>query len=163
MLALADGPYALATLIASTIIMSLGMAPVITIGNEMIITAAPPERAGAASALSETSAEFGGAMGIAVFGSLGTVLYRHVLANDLPAGVAPDAAAAAMATLGGAVAAAHANPGPAGDALLNVSRAAFTDAMQVTSLLAMGIVVAASVVSAHILRAAPARAASERG
>jgi len=156
LLALADGPHALALLIASTVVMSLGMAPVITIGNEMIITAAPPERAGAASALSETSAEFGGAMGIAVFGSLGTVLYRHVLAADLPAGVAPDAAAAAMATLGGAVAAARAHPGPMGDALLSVSRAAFTDAMQLTALLAMGIVVAASVVSARILRGAPA-------
>ena len=152
LLALADGPHALALLIASTIIMSLGMAPVITIGNEMIITAAPPERAGAASALSETSAEFGGAMGIAVFGSLGTVLYRHLLSSDLPAGVAPDAAAAAMATLGGAVAAAQANPGPAGDALLSVSRAAFTASMQFTSVLAMVIVVAASVVSARILR-----------
>ncbi|HET9205824.1 MAG TPA: MFS transporter [Burkholderiaceae bacterium] len=152
LLALADGPHALALLIASTIIMSLGMAPVITIGNEMIITAAPPERAGAASALSETSAEFGGAMGIAVFGSLGTVLYRHLLSTDLPAGVAPDAAAAAMATLGGAVAAAQAHPGPAGDALLSVSRAAFTASMQLTSVLAMVIVVAASVVAARILR-----------
>jgi DHA2 family multidrug resistance protein-like MFS transporter len=161
LLALADGPYALATLIASTVVMSLGMAPVITIGNELIITAAPPERAGAASALSETSAEFGGAMGIAVFGSAGTVLYRHALASDLPAGVTPDAAAAAMATLGGAVAAAQANPGPAADALLSVSRAAFTDAMQLTSLMAMATVVAASVVSARILSATPARAASK--
>ena len=158
LLALADGPHALALLIASTVVMSLGMAPVITIGNEMIITAAPPERAGAASALSETSAEFGGAMGIAVFGSLGTVLYRHLLSSDLPAGVAPDAAAAAMATLGGAVAAAQANPGPAGDALLSVSRAAFTASMQFTSVLAMLIVVAASVVSARILRNGGGRA-----
>ncbi len=152
LLALADGPHALALLIASTIIMSLGMAPVITIGNEMIITAAPPERAGAASALSETSAEFGGAMGIAVFGSLGTVVYRHLLGSDLPAGLHPDAASAAMATLGGAVAAAQAQPGPIGDALLGVSRAAFTSAMQLTSLLAMATVVAASVASARILR-----------
>jgi DHA2 family multidrug resistance protein-like MFS transporter len=129
----------------------------------MIITAAPPERAGAASALSETSAEFGGAMGIAVFGSAGTVLYRHVLATDLPAGVAPDAAAAAMATLGGAVAAAQAQPGAVNDALLSVSRAAFTDAMHLTALLAMMIVVGASVVSARILRAVPARAASKPG
>ena len=162
LLALADGPHALALLIASTVIMSLGMAPVITIGNEMIITAAPPERAGAASALSETSAEFGGATGIAVFGSLGTVLYRHLLSSDLPAGVAPDAAAAAMATLGGAVAAAQANPGPTGDALLNVSRAAFTASMQFTSVLAMLIVVAASVVSARILRNGSGRAAASR-
>ena len=159
LLAMADGPHALAILIAATIVMSLGMAPVITIGNEMIITAAPPERAGAASALSETSAEFGGAMGIAIFGSAGTVLYRHALTADLPAGLAPDAAAAAMATLGGAVVAAQANPGPLGDALLGVSRAAFTDAMQFTSLLAMGIVMGASVVAARILRSGRVAAA----
>jgi DHA2 family multidrug resistance protein-like MFS transporter len=152
LLALADGPYALALLIASTVVMSLGMAPVITIGNEMIITAAPPERAGAASALSETSAEFGGALGIALFGSLGTVLYRQLLATDLPAELNAGAASAALATLGGAVAAAQAHPGPAGDALLAGSRAAFTGAMQVTSLLAMATVVGASVVSARILR-----------
>jgi DHA2 family multidrug resistance protein-like MFS transporter len=162
LLALADGPHALALLVAATVVMSLGMAPVITIGNEMIITAAPPERAGAASALSETSAEFGGAMGIAVFGSLGTVLYRHVLSSDMPPGVAPDAAAAAMATLGGAVAAAQAQPGPASDALLQVSRAAFTDAMQLTSWLAMAIVVAASVVAARILRNGGGTAAPTR-
>ncbi|HEX6722377.1 MAG TPA: MFS transporter, partial [Burkholderiaceae bacterium] len=152
LLALAEGPHALALLIASTVVMSLGMAPVITIGNEMIITAAPPERAGAASALSETSAEFGGALGIALFGSLGTVLYRHLLASDLPAGLDAGAAGAALATLGGAVAAAQAHPGPTGDALLSGSRAAFTGAMQFTSLLAMATVVAASVVSARILR-----------
>jgi len=128
------------------------MAPVITIGNEMIITAAPPERAGAASALSETSAEFGGAMGIAVFGSAGTVLYRHALSADLPAGLPPDAAAAAIATLGGAVAAAQAHPGPAGDALLAMSRSAFTEAMQFTAGLATLIVVAAGVAAARILR-----------
>ncbi len=160
LLALADGPYALALLIASTVVMSLGMAPVITIGNEMIITAAPSERAGAASALSETSAEFGGALGIAVFGSLGTVVYRQLLGNDLPAGLESGAAGAALATLGGAVAAAQVHPGPTGDALLAGSRAAFTGAMQLTSLLAMAIVAAASVVSARILRNGRGAAAS---
>jgi hypothetical protein len=50
------------------------------------------------------------------------------------------------------VATAQAHPGPAGDALLSVSRAAFTASMQVTSVLAMVIVVAASLVAAKILR-----------
>ena len=64
---------ALAVLVASTVVMSLGLAPVFTIGNEMIITAAPPERAGAASAISETSSELSGALGIALLGSVGMV------------------------------------------------------------------------------------------
>ena len=53
-----------------------------------IISAAPPERAGAAAAISETSAEFGGALGIAVFGSIGTAVYRSALADTVPAGLA---------------------------------------------------------------------------
>jgi MFS transporter, DHA2 family, multidrug resistance protein len=152
LLALADGPHALPLLIAATVVMSLGMSPVITIGNEMIITAAPPERAGAASALSETSAEFSGALGIAMFGSAGTALYRHSLGGGLPAGLSPDSAAAAMATLGGAVATAHAQPGPLSDALLVASRAAFTDAMQWVALAATLVVTLAGLASARILR-----------
>ncbi|MFO1288677.1 MAG: hypothetical protein U1F49_20525 [Rubrivivax sp.] len=50
------GPWGLAAMIAGAVVMSLGMAPVIAIGNEMMITAAPPERAGAASAMAETAA-----------------------------------------------------------------------------------------------------------
>jgi MFS transporter, DHA2 family, multidrug resistance protein len=152
LLAFTDGPHALMLLLVSTVVMSLGMAPVITIGNEMIITAAPPERAGAASALSETSAEFSGALGIAVFGSAGTALYRHAVQGGLPEGLSADAAAAATATLGGAVATAQAHPGPIGDALLALSRAAFTDGMQLTAWVATLVVAFASVVAARILR-----------
>ncbi|WP_285084670.1 MFS transporter, partial [Escherichia coli] len=54
-------------LVPATIVMGLGLAPVFTIGNEIIITSAPSERAGAASALSETVSEFSGALGIALF------------------------------------------------------------------------------------------------
>jgi DHA2 family multidrug resistance protein-like MFS transporter len=49
-LAFVSSPHGLTVLVIGTVVMSLGMAPVFTIGNEMIITAAPPERAGAASA-----------------------------------------------------------------------------------------------------------------
>ena len=71
--------------------MSFGMAPVFTILNQVIISAAPPERAGAASAISETASEFSGASGIAVFGRIGTVIYRNGMAGAMPAGVPPDA------------------------------------------------------------------------
>ena len=152
LLTLADGRHGLAALLVGTVVMSLGLAPVFTIGNEMIITAAPPERAGAASALSETASEFSGALGIAVFGSIGTALYRHTLAASMPDGLPADAATAAMATIGGAVAAAQALPGPAGDALLVASRAAFVDALQLSATIGAATMLAASVLSARILR-----------
>lgn len=153
-LALIDGRFGLAVLVASTIVMSLGLAPVFTIGNEMIITAAPPERAGAASAISETSSELSGALGIAVLGSLGMVLYRRTLAASLPEALPAGSAAEAMATLGGAVAAASALAGPEGEVLLAAARRAFVDALHFTAIVGAGIVALASVVAARIFRGA---------
>ncbi|NRF67022.1 MFS transporter [Aquincola sp. S2] len=148
----ADGRFALPLMIASMVVMSLGMAPVFTIGNELIITAAPPQRAGAASALSETSAEFSGALGIAVFGSVGMALYRGRLAAAMPAGLPADAERAAAATLGGALAAADAAAGPAGAALQAAARAAFGDALQLTAALGTVVVIVAAVLAARIGR-----------
>ena len=42
---------------------------------------APPEQAGAATGISETSGELGGAVGIAILGSLGTAVYRSRVAG----------------------------------------------------------------------------------
>ncbi len=53
----------LPALVAASIIISLGMAPVFGLTTEMIVGSAPPERAGAASGISETGAELGGALG----------------------------------------------------------------------------------------------------
>jgi DHA2 family multidrug resistance protein-like MFS transporter len=148
----AGSPWALPVMIVGMAVMSLGFAPVFTIGNEIIITSAPPERAGAASALSETSAEFSGALGIAVFGSLGMALYRSRLAEAWPAGLDPVANDAAFATLGGALAAAAATGGTAGTALLQVARAAFTDAVQWAGVGGFLVVLAACVLAARLLR-----------
>jgi DHA2 family multidrug resistance protein-like MFS transporter len=159
-LLVAGSPWALPVMIAGMGVMSLGFAPVFTIGNEIIITAAPPERAGAASALSETSAEFSGALGIAVFGSLGMALYRSRLAEAWPAGLDAAANDTAFATLGGALAAAQAAGGTAGAALLQAARAAFTDAVQWSGVGGFLVVLAAAVLALRLLRPArPARGA----
>ncbi|MBK9134764.1 MAG: MFS transporter [Betaproteobacteria bacterium] len=154
------GPYGLAVMIAGAVVMSLGMAPVIAIGNEMMITTAPPERAGAASALAETAAEFSGAAGIALFGSLGTVVYAWALARAWPAGLPTETAEAALATLGGAAAAAEAIGGPAGAALQAAAREAFTLAMQVAAVAGALIVLLACALTVRILGRGKARASA---
>jgi DHA2 family multidrug resistance protein-like MFS transporter len=58
-------------IVVGTTIFSLGLAPVITLGTDLMVGSAPPERAGAAAAISETSSELGGALGIAILGSIG--------------------------------------------------------------------------------------------
>ena len=144
--------YGLVALIVGTVIMSAGLAPVFTLGNEMIITAAPPERAGAASALSETSAEFSGALGIAVFGSVGMAWYRRVLGDSMPAGVPDEIRSEALATLGGAVAAGQELPVETGSALVATARSVFVDTLELSALIAAVLLIVASVISARILR-----------
>src|SRR5918994_1238356 len=55
----------LVVLVAGSVVTSLGMAPVFGLTTEMIVGSAPPEQAGAASGISETGSELGGALGIA--------------------------------------------------------------------------------------------------
>jgi DHA2 family multidrug resistance protein-like MFS transporter len=95
-----DDGSGLPLVVAGSVVFSVGLAPLTTLSTDMMIGAAPPERAGAASAVSETTSEFGGAMGIAVLGSIGTVVYRSQLAGTVPAGVPPASAEAARDTLG---------------------------------------------------------------
>jgi DHA2 family multidrug resistance protein-like MFS transporter len=122
-------------LISALVLYSLGLAPVFTLGTDLIIGAAPRERAGAAAAISETASELGGALGIAVLGSIGTALYRSGLAATTIAGVPSEARAAARDTLGGANAAAAQLPPAARALLLEAARGAFARALHVTALI----------------------------
>ncbi|WP_448479817.1 MFS transporter [Pseudoxanthomonas mexicana] len=150
--ALVVPPFGLWILIAGMLAMSLGMAPVFTVGNELIITTAPPERAGAASALAETSAELSGALGIAVLGSLGMLAYRLWLDPALPATL-PDAdATRALSTLGGAVTVASEVGGAAGTAIADTARTAFTDAMRAIAVFGMAMMLLAAWMAARLMR-----------
>jgi DHA2 family multidrug resistance protein-like MFS transporter len=98
-----------------------------TLAADLTVGATAVEHAGAAAAISETGAELGGALGIAVLGVIGTAAYRARVAGTVPPGVPPRAAAAARDTLGGAAAAAAQLPGRLRQALLGAARQAFTD------------------------------------
>jgi len=90
----------LGILAGGSLLISLGLAPVFTVTTDLVVSSAPPERAGAASGISETGAELGGALGIAVLGSIGVAIYRGQLAGALPPGIPSQATAAAQDTLG---------------------------------------------------------------
>lgn len=76
LMAIAAWNESLVGVLGASMVMGLGFVPVILTTTGLIVGTAPPERAGSASAISETSAEFGGALGVAVLGSLGTLFYR---------------------------------------------------------------------------------------
>ncbi len=150
-LALVDSASGLPTVVASSVVFSLGLSPVFTLANDIIIGTAPPERAGVASAISETCSELGGASGIAILGSIGTAIYRRAMAGSLVDGIPQPAAVAARDTLGGAVAAAGQLPG-AGAALLDMAREAFTKGLQVTALTSAVVVLGMAVIVMVSLR-----------
>jgi MFS transporter, DHA2 family, multidrug resistance protein len=150
-LAQVDGASGLAVIVASTVVFSLGMSPVFTLANDIIIGSAPPERAGAASGISETCSEFGGALGIAILGSIGTAIYRSAMAASVVDGVPQDAAVAARDTLGAAVAVAGQLPGN-GAALLAMARKAFTHGLQVTAITSALVVLGMAVLVVVSLR-----------
>jgi MFS transporter, DHA2 family, multidrug resistance protein len=153
------GPAGLGLLVTGSVVFSLALAPVDTLATDLAVGAAPPERAGAASALTETAAEFGGALGIAVLGVIGTGIYRGQLAGALPSGIPPASAAAARDTLGGAVAVARDLPGRTGEVLVRAARQAFTDGLHVAFAVSAAAMLAAAVLAAIQLR--PLRPAAE--
>ena len=145
------GSSGLPILVTGFVIYSLGLAPVFTLATDLIVGSAPPDRAGAASAISETGSEFGGALGIAILGSVGTTVYRHAVAQGFPRGIPLDAAVAARDTLGGAVTAAERLPDDLGLALLGTARAAFMQATEVTAVICAGVVLVTAVMAVRFL------------
>ncbi len=111
----------LGLLVAGSVTVSAGLGPTMALATDQVVGAAPPERAGAAAALSSMAPQLGGALGIAVLGSVVAAVFRG-------AGTGAD-------TLGAAVAAAEELPAGAVGTMLAAARDAFTD----------GIVVAATV------------------
>ncbi len=121
-------------LIATSFVYSLGIAPVFTLTNDLILGAAPPERAGSASAISETGAELGGALSIAILGTIGTAVYRVEVDDGIPASVPPEEAETARDTLGGAVAVSRELTDAVAGPVLDAARAAFTQGLHVVAL-----------------------------
>ena len=142
----------LPALVAGSVVISLGLAPVFGLTTELIVGSAPPEQAGAASGISETGAELGGALGIAIMGSIGVAIYRSELADRLPPGVPAEAAEAARDTLGSAAAAAAQLPAELGAAVLGAAQEAFVAGMRLSSAIAAGIGVALAVLALVVLR-----------
>jgi DHA2 family multidrug resistance protein-like MFS transporter len=149
-----DADTSFAAFAAGTALFSLGLAPVFTLTTDLIIGSAPPERAGAASAISETGAEFGGALGIAVFGSIGIAIYRGAMAAAMPAGVPPDVAQAATATLGGTVAVADQLPAHLGAELAGAGRAAFVQGLRLCAAISAAVSVGLAIFAGFTLRRA---------
>ncbi|SCD57215.1 MFS transporter, DHA2 family, multidrug resistance protein [Streptomyces sp. DfronAA-171] len=91
------------------LVVGLGAGFSFTVTADVILSAVPKEKAGSASAVSETAYELGTALGIALLGSVVNGVYRDFAT---PPGVPGPVSAAAHESLGGAAEAAHRLPAP---------------------------------------------------
>ncbi len=121
-----------------------------TLTNDAILTAAPPERAGQASAVSETAYELGTGVGVAVLGSVLGAVYTANLAlpDGLSAGERDDAG-----TLGGVLQIAERLPAGSAAALTDSAREAFSAGLDVTAGIGTAVMLAAATLVALVWRA----------
>ncbi|PYD01298.1 MFS transporter [Microbacterium esteraromaticum] len=137
-------------LILAFIVLGIGIGAAETISNELILAHAPPAKAGAASAVSETAYELGAVLGTAVLGGIITAFYRGAL--TIPDGVPEASASQARETLAGAYTAAQELPNGQADALWKAATHAFDSGIVTTSLIGALLVASAIVIAATTLR-----------
>jgi DHA2 family multidrug resistance protein-like MFS transporter len=147
-----DVASGLTVFVVGSIVASIGIAPTIALGTDMIVGAAPPEKAGAASAISETGTELGLALGVAIIGSVGAATYRSEVTDAVPAGIPNETAEAARDTIGGAVSAAEELPGQIGADLLDAARESFIQGLQTSAVLSAAVAACIAVLAALLLR-----------
>ncbi|MDG4825047.1 MFS transporter [Asanoa sp. WMMD1127] len=133
-------------------IVYLGFGPAAVLGTDLIVGAAPPERAGSASAISETSTELGVAVGVALLGSLGTAIYRGEMTGAAELDLPSPAHHAVTESLAGAAAVAAELPVETGTEVLTVARAAFTDGFNTAAAVSAAAAVVLIVLSSTVLR-----------
>ena len=129
------------------LVIGAGVGLAFTVSTGAVLGSVPADRAGAASAISETGLELGVALGIAVLGTIQDVGYRFMLGrtpSSLPDRVA-DAAEQSLATLSGIID--RSDPGQT--QLLERAQIAFTHAMQATAVIAAIILLVAGVMAAR--------------
>ncbi|MFD3743631.1 MFS transporter [Nocardia sp. NPDC058633] len=136
-------------LIVGFYILYPGIAPAMALIPGLVIGAAPPEKAGAASAVDSTASDLGVALGVALLGSMGAAVYRADMSGE---------AGASAETLPGALSSAEALPAEAAESLVAAGREAFTNGLNAASWAAAVLSAVAAVLAMVLLRRIPAGA-----
>ncbi|GAA4937875.1 MFS transporter [Nonomuraea thailandensis] len=131
----------LVALVGGVTVAFLGMAPVGALGLGLIVGAAPPERAGSASAMAESGGELGIALGIALLGSVGAAVYGGSVTS-----------AQAGGSLGEALDAAAGLPPAAAAPLVAEARAAFAQGLLAVTAVGTALVLVLAVLALTLLR-----------
>ncbi|KWT57474.1 MFS transporter [Streptomyces albus subsp. albus] len=140
------------TVLLGASIYGAGMVMVMSLGTELALGVAPPQRAGSASALLESGSELGGALGLALLGTLGNTVYRGDIDGAVPGGLPAGAADTVRETLAGAAAVAGELPGRAGEMLLSAARTAFVHGLHAVLVGAACVMVLGALLAVALLK-----------
>jgi hypothetical protein len=146
--------------LVSMLVMSFGIGLVMGPATESIMGSLPREKAGVGSAMNDTTREVGGALGVAIIGSVLASSYRPAMDTAMAGlNLSPEVTAAARDSVGGAVDAAATIGGSTGQALVDAAHHAFLDAFSGSLFLAAAVVAVAAILAFVYL---PARAGDAR-
>ena len=135
-------------ILVSQCVFALGMGLTIAPATASIMGAVPPGRAGVGSAINDTTRQVGGALGVAVMGSVGASLYRRGAARALAgAHLRPAVAGRAADSVGAALGAARSLPPALGAAVRAAADRAFIHGLATASLVGTGVAVAGALVA----------------
>ena len=107
-------------------LLGIGMGLIMPPATMAVMSSLPSTHAGVGSAINDTTRQTGGALGVAIIGSLASSVYRHQF--RLPPGIPVEAAAKARESIAGAIVAGSKLPGAAGRDLAQAGRLAFIQA-----------------------------------
>ncbi|HEY4459779.1 MAG TPA: MFS transporter [Pseudonocardiaceae bacterium] len=138
--------------VIGVVVATVGIAPTWVLGTDLIVGSVPPEKAGAAAALSETSSELGVALGVAILGAIGVAVYRGDIGGHIPAGVPAHAAQASGDTLVGAISSAAHLPTRLATSLIDAAQSAFTHGFAVAAIASVPVLILLSALSVVLLR-----------
>ncbi|HEU0075918.1 MAG TPA: MFS transporter [Dehalococcoidia bacterium] len=140
--------------LVALVIAGFGMGHASAPAIDSMMGAVPREQAGVASAVNITTRPVGGALGVAVLGSILSTAYGSAIETPTAA-LSPADAAAARDSIGAAVRVAARVAarigGPEGEALLTAARSGFIDAMGTVVLVAAGVALLGAAVAATVL------------
>jgi DHA2 family multidrug resistance protein-like MFS transporter len=123
-------------------VLACGLVGTLTVGSELVLAAVTPEQAGSGSAVSEAGTELGGALGIALLGSIGAAAYRSFAGDHLP----PEALhTPAAGSLPGALTTAAGMPGSLAEQVIAVGRDASVHGLHVAATAGAAVLLLAAV------------------
>lgn len=143
-------------LLAAIVVLAFGMGLVMAPATESIMGSLPPAKAGVGSAVNDTTRQVGGALGVAVLGSVFSSAYASKISDAVTgSGLPAEAVNGAKESMGGALHVAGQIGGPAGDHLIALAQSAFVDALRPAVLVGSVVAVVGAIVAGFFL---PARA-----